>query len=110
MNQDIKIEQYFAHRRHSFQRTQAFEFLWPSTYLKSVKDCLIKVQKDEATSAVFELMMERIMAKEARPLTSEIVTTENGEKRAKMQEKLKAIAKPMATESIVKIIEACIQK
>ena len=39
------------------------------------------VKKDEATSAVFELMMERIMAKEARPLTSEIVTTENGENR-----------------------------
>ena len=48
------------------------------------------VKKDEATTAVFELMMERIMAKEPGPLTSEIVTTENGENRTTESETARA--------------------
>jgi UDP-N-acetylglucosamine--N-acetylmuramyl-(pentapeptide) pyrophosphoryl-undecaprenol N-acetylglucosamine transferase len=44
-------------------------------------------------------------------LISEALTLiKDTKKRAEMQEKLKVIAKPMATESIVKIVEACIQK
>lgn len=46
--------------------------------------------KSEATSAVFELMMERIKAKEPGPLTSEIVKTENGENRATESETARA--------------------
>ena len=43
-------------------------------------------------------------------ITETLSLIKDTKKRAEMQEKLKGIAKPQATETIVKIIEECLQK